>query len=147
MIPLLEKRNQLRELNIDECKVRKNVCTDLFKVIQNFDNLESLSITNAKMSPACIPYLKEYLSKSCRLHTLDISWNGLRAQQMLELCEVVGENRFLKYLNLSNNTLVNPSELKWNMSNEREAAKYYKETVKAKETNKMAIRALRMKGL
>ena len=99
------------------------------------------------MSPACIPYLKEYLSKSCRLHTLDISWNGLRAQQMLELCEVVGENRFLKYLNLSNNTLVNPSELKWNMSNEREAAKYYKETVKAKETNKMAIRALRMKGL
>lgn len=81
------------------------------------------------MSPTCIPYLKEYLSKSCRLQKLDISWNGLRAQQMLELCEVIGENRILKYLNLSNNTLVNPSEHKWNMSNEKEAAKFYKEMV------------------
>jgi hypothetical protein len=114
-----------------ECKMRKNVCTDLFIGIIDFDNLETLSLTNANMSAACIPYMKEYLHKSSRLSSLDISWNGLRAQQMLEICEVIGGNRFLKHLNLSNNTLVNPSEHKWYMSNEKEAAKFYKEMVKA----------------
>ena len=114
--------------------------------MKNCDNLETFAITNAKMSPDAIPYLCEYLRNSCKLHSLDISWNGLRAQQMLELCEAVADNRYLKHLNISNNTLVNPTELTWKKSNEREAAKYYQEGLKAKEDNKVAIRNIRRQG-
>jgi Ran GTPase-activating protein (RanGAP) involved in mRNA processing and transport len=64
-----------------------------------------------------------YVEKTKHLFHLDISWNSLSGKQTQDLCGIIKENRTLKSLNLSWNSIVNPSADKFKFSNVTEATR------------------------
>ena len=106
LIPIVEKRNQLKELHIIDCRVTPRACSGLLAAIKDHDSIRRLSLRKASVTPACVPDLATYLSNSMKLRYLDLSYNGLGCKAVAELCAVLGDsNRSLQYLNLAWNTI------------------------------------------
>ena len=105
LIPLLEKKAQITECHIVECKTLKSTCTDLLLKLKDFDHLYKLSLVRAEMNAEAVPHLCEYISNTIKLNYLDISWNDLKAKSIGKFCVALENNRSLKYLNMGWNAM------------------------------------------
>jgi Ran GTPase-activating protein (RanGAP) involved in mRNA processing and transport len=79
LLPILEKRNQIKELHIIDCRVSRQASRSLLACIKDHDNLRKLSLSKINLPPICVQNLCAYLESSNKLFYLDLSYNGLMA--------------------------------------------------------------------
>ena len=59
----------------------------------------------------CLRKLAQLMQGSRNLTELDISWNRMRPNILLDFMDALGENRHIQYLNLSWNNLIERGEI------------------------------------
>ena len=119
---LLERKspNNIQELRLSNCKLTRNVTEELLDTLTIECQLKKLSLINANISD-CKPYrehndtkgtgmtaigsLKSLIENSNHLIELDLSWNELKPDAVLDLSESLLNNRKIQYLNLSWNSI------------------------------------------
>eukprot|EP00347_Sterkiella_histriomuscorum_P014450 403360819 len=80
----------------------------LIKMLNDRCYIRKLALVNAGLNDQSIKILVDFL-KSSRLTDLDISWNGLKPQNLLDFIQTIGENRQLSYLNIAWNNIIEKS--------------------------------------
>jgi hypothetical protein len=71
-----------------------------------------LSLVNAGINDEiCLRKLAQLMQGSRNLTEVDISWNRMRPNILLDFMDALGENRHIQYLNLSWNNLIERGEI------------------------------------
>ncbi|CDW89852.1 UNKNOWN [Stylonychia lemnae] len=116
--PLIAKSlpYHLEELRIINCKISSTTTDELLNCLYDRCFLRKLALVNANLQESGMKTLINYLQES-RLTDLDISWNGLKPQSMVEFIQVIGLNRQLSYLNISWNSMLEKNGLTMDYGN------------------------------
>ncbi|CDW72588.1 UNKNOWN [Stylonychia lemnae] len=99
----------LEDLRITNCKITSTCSANILISIKESLYLKRLSLVKANLSDYCIGLLSQVLTSSRHLIDLDISWNGLRSQNLREfwtaLSKFIKYNKNLLHLDLSHTRL------------------------------------------
>ena len=72
--------------------------------------LKTFALVNANISDVSMLDLGSFVAESTTLTDLDISWNLVKTKSYINLITALGDNRVLKSLNLSFNSIVEEGE-------------------------------------
>ena len=105
--------HQLEELRLVNCgKLSPVVTCRLLDFLNEKSYIRKLSLVNAGISDdICLKKLSLLMHHSRVLTELDISWNRIRPNVLLDFMHALSENRNLQYLNLSWNNLIERAEI------------------------------------
>ena len=83
-----------------------SILSQFLTQINEQSQLKTLALVNVPHNELTFDKLIEYVQNSEFLEDLDVSWSAVRPQVMLRLMRVIRENRDLKSLSLSHNSIV-----------------------------------------
>lgn len=104
--------HNLEELRLVNCKISAQATTAVLDALMHRSCLKKLGLVNACLKePSCLKKLIQFVRGSRYLIDLDISWNGLKSGNIMDLMDLISENRQLQYLNISQNNLIEKGDM------------------------------------
>ena len=106
-ILLRQAPNHLQELTLVSCTTNQNIIEQLTdELLEEAYSIQKIGLISMQVSELALNNIGTIVKQSIWLESLDISWTSLTADCFKKFLGCLKDNRNLKWLNLSHNTLV-----------------------------------------